>query len=79
MGSIISNRLELLNGILEGKKKKDVDKKESKQGIDKYFVEGSGSSDSDDLFEKDDISGGFMCKEVDDPSKLIDLELIKLL
>lgn len=43
------------------------------------MVEDDSGSGSDDLFEKDEISGSMMSKEVDDPSKLIDLELINLL
>ena len=43
------------------------------------MVDDDNSSGSDDLFEKDEISGSMMNKEIDDPSKLIDLELINLL
>lgn len=52
-----------------------------KQGIDKYLVDDDNddSNSDDDLFEKDELSGSMMNKEVDDPRNLIDLELIKLL
>ena len=52
-----------------------------KQGIDKYSVDNDNdeSNSDDDLFEKDELSGSMMNKEVDDPRDLIDLELIKLL
>jgi hypothetical protein len=52
-----------------------------KQGIDKYIVDNDNdeSNSDDDLFEKDELSGSMMNKEVDDPRDLIDLELIKLL
>lgn len=58
---------------------KKIKKQAEKQGIDKYIDKSSDGSDSDDIFTVEENAGSMMNKVVEDPSMLIDLELIKLL
>jgi hypothetical protein len=59
--------------------KSKVDKKGKQFGIDSYIVE-EDDSDSNDSFEAAQTGGSIMDSNLNnDPSKLIDLELINLL
>lgn len=58
---------------------KDEQNKKAVSGIEKYIDNDNNSDDSDDPFQEEQTAGSMMSKEIEDPTKLIDLELIKLL
>lgn len=73
LGSILQGRLKQLQEQKVHKQAKETQKK----GIEK-FIDDNNSDDSDDPFAIEE-GVSLTMKTADDPSKLIDLELIKLL
>jgi len=79
IGNFFQNRLEgIRNKIVKGQDKINANKNAGKSGIDAFIVE--DSDESDDSFEEANEAGvhSLMGGE-EDPSKLIDLELVNLL
>ena len=79
IGSFFQNRLEgIRNKIVKGQDKINANKNAGKSGIDAFIVE--DSDESDDSFEEANQEGvGSLMQNEEDPSKLIDLELVNLL
>ena len=81
IGSFFANRLENIKDRIEkGAGKIEAKKKDGKSGIEAFIVEDSDDEDSDDSFEDAHEEGAKSMMAADqDPSKLIDLELVNLL
>ena len=81
IGSFFANRLENIKDKIEKQAEKvEAKKKDGKSGIDAYIVEDTDDEDSDDSFEDAHEEGAkTMMNNEEDPSKLIDLELVNLL
>lgn len=79
IGNFFQNRLEgIRNKIVKGQEKVQANKQAGKSGIDAFIVE--DSDESNDSFEEANEEGAqSLMGGVEDPSKLIDLELVNLL
>ena len=78
IGNIFQNRLEgIRDKIVRGQQKINAKKADGKSGIDAFIVD-EDSDESHDSFEEANQGHALMNTE-EDPSKLIDLELVNLL
>ena len=78
IGNIFQNRLEgIRDKIVRGQQKINAKKADGKSGIDAFIVD-EDSDESQDSFEEANQGHALMNNE-EDPSKLIDLELVNLL
>jgi len=79
IGNFFQNRLEgIRNKIVKGQEKVNANKAQGKSGVDAFIVE--DSDESNDSFEEANEEGAKnMMGGEEDPSKLIDLELVNLL
>lgn len=79
IGSFFKNRLEgIRSKIQRGQQKIEAKKNAGQTGLDAYIVEDDDESD-DDSFEEANEDGPGLMGGQEDPSKLIDLELVNLL
>ena len=81
IGNFFQNRLEgIRNKIEKQAAKVEMNKRQGKSGIDAFIVD-EDSGESGDSFEEANEEGSraLMCGAEEDPSKLIDLELVNLL
>ena len=79
IGNFFQNRLEgIRNKIVKGQEKVNANLAQGKSGVDAFIVE--DSDESNDSFEEANEEGAkTMMGNEEDPSKLIDLELVNLL
>lgn len=79
IGNFFQNRLEGIRNKIERQADKVKERQNAgKSGIDAFIVE--DSDESDDSFEEANAEGhALMANTDEDPSKLIDLELVNLL